>query len=67
MGYAYPEMYVRMFGPDYRPPAYIEAAYRYARNRLIGRHFRQPAEGLGHDGSPVAHMWRSILDPAKPF
>ena len=30
---------------------------------IIGRHFRQPAEGLGFDGSPVAHMWRSIIWP----
>ena len=30
---------------------------------LIGRHFRQPEEGLGFDGSPVAHMWRSIIWP----
>ena len=29
----------------------------------IGRHFRQPADGLGFDGSPVAHMWRSIIWP----
>ena len=97
VGYAYPEMYVEMFGPEYRPPAYIEAAYRYARNHpwymrarlltlyddyafdrsaepsmepfldVIGRHFRQPEEGLGGDGTPVAHMWRSIIDPNKPL
>ena len=30
---------------------------------IIGRHFRQPREGLGFDGSPVAHMWRSIIWP----
>lgn len=30
---------------------------------IIGRHFRQPEEGLGFDGSPVAHMWRSIIWP----
>ena len=23
---------------------------------VIGRHFKQPKEGLGFDGSPVAHM-----------
>ena len=27
---------------------------------IIGRHFKQPKEGLGNDGSPVAHMWRTI-------
>lgn len=30
---------------------------------LIGRHFRQPEEGLGFDNSPVAHMWRSMIWP----
>jgi hypothetical protein len=30
---------------------------------IIGRHFRQPREGLGFDGSPVAHMWRSMIWP----
>ena len=97
VGYEYPEMYVQMFGRDYRPPAYLEAAHREARNHpwymvarhitlfddysfdprvpfsldpfadIIGRHFRQPAEGLGNDASPVAHMWRTIIDPNKPL
>ena len=30
---------------------------------IVGRHFRQPAEGLGFDGSAVAHMWRTIIWP----
>lgn len=30
---------------------------------LAGRHFKQPAEGLGFDNSPVAHMWRTIIWP----
>lgn len=97
VGYEYPELYHRLFGHDYQPPAYIEAAYRYALQHpwymaarsvtlfdeysfdphapadlspfldLIGRHFRQPAGGLGYDGSPVAHMWRTIIDPARPL
>jgi len=97
VGYAYPQMYVQMFGKEYSPPEYIEAAYRYARSHkwymharmitlyddysfdktaeysiepfldILGRHFRQPEEGLGNDSSPVAHMWRSIIDPDKPF
>ena len=33
----------------------------------LGRHFRQPAEGLGNDGSPVAHMWRTIANPDTPL
>lgn len=32
---------------------------------LIGRHFRQPEEGLGFDDSPSAHMWRTIIRPTK--
>jgi hypothetical protein len=30
---------------------------------IIGRHFRQPEDGLGFDGSPVAHMWRTMIWP----
>jgi hypothetical protein len=30
---------------------------------VIGRHFREPREGLGFDGSPVAHMWRTAIWP----
>ena len=30
---------------------------------VVGRHFRQPAEGLGFDRSPVAHMWRTMIWP----
>jgi len=32
---------------------------------VIGRHFRQPEEGLGFDDSPCAHMWRTIIWPTK--
>src|SRR5205814_219120 len=31
VGYRYPDMYVRLFGADYRPEPYIEEAYRRAR------------------------------------
>jgi hypothetical protein len=34
---------------------------------IIGRHFKQPKEGLGNDNSPVAHMWRSIINPDAPL
>jgi hypothetical protein len=34
---------------------------------LVGRHFKQPREGLGNDGSPVAHMWRTIANPDAPL
>ncbi|MDQ2640346.1 MAG: hypothetical protein M3Y79_07190 [Pseudomonadota bacterium] len=30
---------------------------------IIGRHFREPEEGLGFDNSPVAHMWRTMIWP----
>ncbi len=30
---------------------------------VIGRHFRQPAQGLGFDDTPVAHMWRTMIWP----
>jgi hypothetical protein len=30
---------------------------------LIGRHFKEPKEGLGFDGSPAAHMWRTMIWP----
>src|SRR5262249_32663330 len=34
---------------------------------IIGRHFKQPKEGLGFDNSPVAHMWRSLIYPDNPL
>jgi hypothetical protein len=34
---------------------------------IIGRHFRQPAAGLGFDDSPSAHMWRSLSMPDHPL
>ena len=30
---------------------------------IIGRHFREPREGLGFDGSTSAHMWRTMIWP----
>ena len=34
---------------------------------IIGRHFKQPKSGLGRDGSPVAHMWRTLSNPDAPL
>ncbi len=34
---------------------------------IVGRHFKQPKEGLGNDGSHVAHMWRTIARPDSPL
>ena len=34
---------------------------------IIGRHFKQPKEGLGADGSPTAHMWRTLIYPDNPL
>lgn len=95
VGYAYPDMYVKLFGPDYKPEPYIEQACREAREHkwymtarlicvndlysfdpnvqvrleeftdIVGRNFRQPKEGLGFDGSPTAHMWRTIIAPTR--
>jgi hypothetical protein len=96
-GYAYPDLYKRIFGEDFVPPAYLRAEYEEVRGHrwydaprlitvndlyafdpnvrvdiaqfedVIGRQFRQPAEGLGADGSPVAHMWRTIAEPDAPL
>ena len=32
---------------------------------IIGRHFKQPKEGLGWDNSPSSHMWRTIINPDR--
>jgi hypothetical protein len=32
---------------------------------IIGRHFRQPPEGLGWDNTPASHIWRTIMRPNK--
>jgi hypothetical protein len=34
---------------------------------VVGRHFKQPKEGLGFDGSSVAHMWRTLINPTRPL
>jgi len=34
---------------------------------IIGRHFKQPKEGLGNDASSVAHMWRTLAMPDNPL
>ncbi len=34
---------------------------------IIGRKFKQPKEGLGFDNSPVAHMWRTLINPDAPL
>jgi HD domain len=95
VGYQYPDLYAKLFGPDYTPEPYIHEAYRYARQHkwymtarlltvndlyafdpnvqveleeftdVVGRNFKQPAEGLGLDPSPSAHMWRTIMWPTR--
>lgn len=32
---------------------------------IIGRHFKQPKEGLGWDNSSSAHMWRTMINPDR--
>src|SRR3954468_11230255 len=34
---------------------------------IVGRHFKQPKEGLGNDNSPSSHMWRTIANPDSPL
>jgi HD domain len=34
---------------------------------VIGRHFKQPKEGLGNDNTPVSHMWRTMVIPDAPL
>ena len=34
---------------------------------IIGRHFKQPKDGLGNDNSPSAHMWRTLARPDQPL
>ena len=34
---------------------------------IIGRHFKQPKEGIGYDNSPTSHMWRTIMFPDRPL
>lgn len=95
VGYRYPDSYVRLFGPDFRPEPWVDRAYQYACGHkwymsarlltvndlysfdpnvhveleeftdVVGRHFRQPEEGLGFDASPSAHMWRTINWPTR--
>ena len=95
VGYPYPDNYVRMFGADYQPDAYIRADYERAKKHkwymsarqicvndlysfdpnvvvhwdqfedIIGRHFKQPEEGLGNDNTPSSHMWRTINRPCN--
>ncbi len=32
---------------------------------VVGRHFKQPKEGLGLDASASSHMWRTIMWPTR--
>ena len=32
---------------------------------LIGRHFKQPSEGLGNDNTSSSHMWRTLRRPCN--
>lgn len=95
VGYDYPDSYIKFFGPDYKPPEYIQKAWNEARAHrwyisarmitvydvysfekgveiepelftdIIGRHFREPEEGLGFDNSSSAHMWRTMIWPTN--
>ena len=32
---------------------------------IIGRHFKQPKEGLGNDNTSASHIWRTIRRPCN--
>jgi hypothetical protein len=32
---------------------------------IVGRHFKQPAEGLGNENTPASHMWRTLRRPCN--
>jgi hypothetical protein len=32
---------------------------------IVGRHFKQPPEGLGNDNTPSSHMWRTLRRPCN--
>jgi hypothetical protein len=32
---------------------------------VIGRHFKQPEQGLGNDNTPASHIWRTIRRPCN--
>ena len=32
---------------------------------IIGRHFKQPKEGLGFDNTAVSHQWRTLIWPTN--
>jgi hypothetical protein len=96
-GYAYPDVYRRLYGVDYVPDQRLQETYKFVRAHrwydaarevtvsdlyafdpkavitidpfvdIIGRHFKQPQEGLGNDTSPVAHMWRTMVNPDVPL
>ena len=59
------------FGPGPPPARYVAverpgtAVGDEAGQRLMegGDIFKQPKEGLGFDGSAVAHMWRTMIWP----
>jgi hypothetical protein len=95
VGYAYPDLYIKLFGADYKPEPYIAAAYKFAKGHkwymsarmicvndlysfdpdvvvtmdqfedIIGRHFKQPSDGLGNDNTPSSHMWRTLIRPCN--
>jgi len=54
----YVTLYDIYFFDDLDKPVAIEDF-----DEVIARTFRQPEEGLGFDGSPSAHMWRTMIWP----
>jgi hypothetical protein len=60
VGYEYPAMYNLIFGKDYVPPPYIEAAYEYCRNHKWYMAARQVTLNDLYSFDP-----NHVVDPAK--
>ena len=51
-----------------RMEPFIVSARKYRPQQfedVVGRHFRQPPEGLGNDNTPSSHMWRTLRRPCN--
>ena len=51
------------FDDDVQGPVGPDAAVEVDEFEDVGRTFGQPAKGPGFDGSPAAHMWRTMIWP----
>ncbi|HEX4050423.1 MAG TPA: hypothetical protein VHY19_06065 [Steroidobacteraceae bacterium] len=65
-GYEYPDLYRHLYGVDYVPPPYIEAAYQHARQHKWYSAARQVTVNdlYAFDGNKVVHidLFRDLVD-----